>query len=162
MKTRRSVREFKREPVMDEDLRVMLECALLAPSGSNLQPWEFFVVRDRERLTKLSEVHVFGRFIKDSPCCVVVTGDEKESTHVVEDCSAATENILLAAHALGYGACWVAGWNRPYESEVLDIVRAKEVSPTLRLVSMVAVGFPEERPSSKRKRAYEEAVHFVD
>ena len=160
LKTRMSVRRFKEDEIEKDDLRIILECALSAPSGSNLQPWEFFVVHDEERLKKLSGLVTYGRFIKNASFCIVVTGDESKSTHVVEDCSAATENILLAAHALGYGGCWVAGWRKEYEGDVLEIIGTKE-KKNLRLVSLVPIGVPEIEIGKKKKRSLEDAVHFL-
>jgi nitroreductase len=165
LKTRRSVRRFKDEKVKSEDLRTILECALLAPSGSNKQPWEFFVVQDKEKLERLSEVCTYGKFIKNGSCCIIVTGDDSKSTHVVEDCSAATENILLAAHDLGYGGCWIAGWNRGYETDVMSVAgiknKNKNRNKDLKLVSLIALGVPEEDLTKMKKRSLEDAVHFV-
>lgn len=154
--TRRSVRRYKDEPV--KDLRTMLKCACLAPSGHNRQPWEFFVTENREKLEKLSEVCTNGKFLKRAYCCIVVTGDTSVTDHVVEDCSAATENILLAAHALGYGGCWIAGWSRSYERDVFEIMGIEE---NLRLVSLVALGVPEDT-TPKIKKTREGCIHFVD
>ncbi|HIH97505.1 MAG TPA: nitroreductase family protein [Thermoplasmata archaeon] len=161
LKTRRSVRRYKKEALGMKDLKDILECAILAPSADNRQPWEFFVVRDRERLTRLGEICTYGKHIKDAACCIIVTGDESRSKRIVEDCSAATENILLAAHALGYGTCWVAGWNKGYESEVMELINAKEVNPNLRLLSLVPVGVREGAEATRTARSFEEAVHFL-
>ena len=158
--TRRSVRRYKKEDVKEDDLLSMLKCALLAPSGSNKQVWELFVIQDKERLAKLSEVCTYGRFIRDAPLCIVVAGDEAKSGHILEDCSAASENILLAAHALGYGGCWIAGWGKPYEDGVLDIIGAEKVGK-VRLVSLIPIGVPDGRDDPKEKRSSEDAVHFV-
>jgi nitroreductase len=158
LKSRRSIRQYKDEPVREEDLRAILECARLAPSGHNRQPWEFFVTKSREKLQRLSEVCTYGKFLRSAYCCIVVTGNPTITDHVVEDCSAATENMLLAAHALGYGGCWIAGWSRSYEKDVLEIMGIEE---PLRLVSLVALGVPgEQKPRARRLR--EDCVHFVE
>jgi nitroreductase len=158
IKSRRSVRRFKDEPVKEEDIRTILECAFMAPSGNNRQPWEFFVTRDKEKLKGLSDACTYGKFIKNACFCIVVTGNTSVTSHVVEDCSAATENALLAAHALGYGGCWIAGWNRSYEKDVFEVMGIKDEN--LHLVSLIAIGVPETSDAKRFKRGFE-CVHFV-
>jgi nitroreductase len=159
IKTRRSVRHFNNEPVRDEDLKTILECAKLAPSGHNRQPWEFFITKSKEKIERLSEVCTYGKFLKNAYYCIVVTGDDSITEHVVEDCSAATENILLAAHALGYGGCWIAGWNRIYERDVFEIMRIED--KRLKLISLVALGVPQDTtPGLKKVR--DGCIHLVD
>jgi nitroreductase len=157
LKSRRSIRQFKNEPVREEDLETLLECARLAPSGHNRQPWEFFVTRNRDKLQRLSEVCTYGKFLNRAYCCVVVTGNPTTTDRIVEDCSAATENMLLAAHALGYGGCWIAGWNTSYEKDVLDIMG---IEHPLRLVSLAGLGVPEQQKHGT-KRVRDDCVHFV-
>ena len=158
IRARRSIRRYSGEGIDEGDLRTILECGLSAPSGNNRQPWEFFVAKDKKKLEGLSDVCTYGKFIKNSQCCVIVTGDTSKSTHVVEDCSAATENMLLAANALGYGGCWIAGWNKPYEGAVLEVMGIE--AGDLRLVSLIALGRPAHTPPLRGDRSFEECVHF--
>lgn len=113
--TRVNVRRFTDENVSDEQLTAILHAAMAAPSGVNKQPWEFIVIDDRELLTKLADVLPYAKMTANAPVAIVVCGNKERLLPGVDDnlweqdCSAATENILLAAHALGLG-----GYGRAY------------------------------------------------
>ena len=119
LKTRRSVRVFADRPVDRRILEDLVDCARLAPSARNVQPWEFVVVDDRQKLRELAALTDHGRFIAQAPACIVVLC--QTTKYYLEDGSAATENLLLAAHAYGLGACWVAGDKKPYAGSVLAL-----------------------------------------
>ncbi|MGC8793240.1 MAG: nitroreductase family protein [Bryobacteraceae bacterium] len=156
LKTRRSVRYFRPGAVSDDVLRDLVDCARLAPSGRNEQPWEFVVVRDRAKLRELAALTDFGRFIADAAACIVVLC--KASKYFLEDGSAATQNILLAAHAHGLGACWVAGDKKPYAPQVLAAIGAPR---DYKLISLVPVGWPAENlPERAQKRPLSEVLHW--
>ena len=151
--TRRSIREYGDEPINKEDLNTILNCARLAPSANNRQPWKFIVVNEKNKLEKLGDYCTYGKFIKKAQVCIVVVGD-KNNSRVVEDCSAATENILLSAHALGYGGCWVAGVNKPYEADVLKLLNVGGE----RLISLIPIGRPAVEREVRDKKSIEEVV----
>lgn len=108
---RRSIRKFTEQPVEPEKIKMLLEAGMAAPSASNTQPWEFVVVDDAEVLKKIKTNLPLGKF--NSPLCIVVCGNPQVGVKTiaarmfwVQDCSAATENILIAAVGLGLGTVW--------------------------------------------------------
>ena len=153
LKTRRSIRKFTDKPIPKEIIEDIIDCARLAPSANNVQPWEFIVVTKPETRKKLAEICDYGKFIKDAPVCIVVFC--KNTKYYLEDGSAATENILLASHSYGLGSCWVAGDKKPYAEEIRKLLSAPE---GYKLVSLVPIGYPEEKPKP-RKRKLEEVLH---
>lgn len=155
LKTRRSIRAFKKEPVDAGIIQEMVDCARLAPSARNVQPWEFVVVRDPEKLRELAHLTDYGRFIAQAPVCIVVLS--KTTKYYLEDGSAATQNLLLAAHALGLGACWVAGDKKPYAEKVLALIGAPK---DYKLISLVPLGYPGEAPQPAARRPLTEVLHW--
>jgi len=109
--TRRAVREYTSEPVTEEELQTILRAAMHAPSACNQQPWHFIVVDDRETLNAIAARHPYAQMLLQAPMAISVCADVTLETcrgHWTSDCSAAMENLLLAAHALGLGSVWVA------------------------------------------------------
>ena len=142
IKARRSVRKYTGEPVTDEQLKQLLEAAMAAPSASNRQPWDFVVVRDKTLLQGLGQVHQWSGMAALAPVVIVVCGREDVSRHWVEDCSAATQNLLLATTALGLGAVWVAVYPEPErEDRVRRLLRIPE---QIRVLCIVPLGHPAE------------------
>lgn len=139
IQSRHSVRKFKNEEIPPEFIRKSLECASKAPSARNIQPWIFVTVKNKETLAKIGELAPNGKFIEGAAVGFLVFG-EADSDYLVEDCSAATENLLLALHAYGYGGCWIAGYSKPYADDVRKLV---EVPDKYKLVSIVAAGVPD-------------------
>jgi len=155
LKTRRAVREYEKKPVSREVLEDLVDCARLAATARNIQPWEFVVVTQPDRLRALAKATgVNGPFIADAAACVVVLC--KDTKYYLEDGSAATQNLIVAARAHGLGSCWVAGDKKPYAEEVRRLVGAPE---GYRLVSLVPVGRPAEHPQPK-KRPLAEVIHW--
>ena len=154
LKTRRSVRAYTRAPVPRKIIEDIVDCGRLAPTANNVQPWEFVVVTDPELLRKIAGTADYGRFIADAPVCVVV--QSKETKYYLEDGSAATENILLAARAHGLGSCWVAGDKKPYATEICRLVGAPR---GYKLISLVPIGYPAESPE-KSKRPLSDVLHW--
>ena len=109
IRTRRSVRKYAagRKPVAPETVRILLEAAMAAPSAGNQQPWHFVVVDDPAILDQIPAIHPFAQMAREAPLAVLVCGDtslEKHKGYWVQDCAAAVENLLLAAHDQGLGA----------------------------------------------------------
>ncbi len=154
LKGRRCVRVFRQDPVPKSLIEELIDCARLAPTAINIQPWEFVVVTSPNTLRKIAETTDHGRFIADAPACVVVLC--RDTKYFLEDGSAATENILLAAHALGLGACWVAGDKKPYAGEIGRLIGAPD---GYRLISLIPVGYPAEQPD-KSKRPLADVLHW--
>jgi nitroreductase len=154
LKTRRSVRAYTPQAVPREIIEDIIDCGRLAPTARNEQPWEFVVVTDKAVRSGIAQAADYGRFIADAPVCVAVLS--RQTKYYLEDGSAATLNILLAAHAHGLGACWVAGDKKPYAAKVVQMVGAPE---DYRLISLVSIGYPAERPETG-KRALREMLHW--
>ena len=107
--TRRSIRKFVEGSISQEQLHTIIKAGCHAPSAHNCQPWHFIVIRDKDRFEKISNFHAYAKMLLDADACIVVCGDkEKQSTtgFLIEDCSAAIQNMLLAAHGIGLGAVW--------------------------------------------------------
>lgn len=155
IKQRRSVRRFQPKPVSRELLAQLVDCGRLAPTAMAKEPWEFVVVTEEQLRKRVADATDYGKFIADAPACIVVFC--KNTKYYLEDGCAATENILVAAAALGLGACWVAGDKKSYADKVRRLLGVPE---SYRLVSLLPVGFPADRPARKQKRPLEEVLHW--
>ena len=145
IRSRRSIRQFTDQPVSEGEIESLLSAAMAAPSANARYPWEFVVVRDPELRRQLAGVHQFSGMCAQAPVVFVPCGDESRSDYWIEDCSAATENLLLQARALGLGGVWVGIRPRPErERKVKEIL---SIPDPLRVLCLVPVGHPaEERP----------------
>ncbi len=143
MYTRRSIREYTDEPVTDEQVEAMLKAAMAAPSAQDLRPWHFIVVRKRKLLDKLAEVHKYAHMLQKAPLAVVVCGDEEVSEqHWVEDTCAATQNLLLAATAVGLGGVWISVYpSKKRQKYVRDLL---DIPDHVGVLCLVAIGHPAE------------------
>ena len=141
--SRRSIRKYTPEPVDEKDVKTMLEAAMAAPSASNRKPWHFVAVTRRETLDALAEAHRYGKMLFQAPLCIAVCGDETVSERFwVQDCSAATENLLLAATAQGLGAVWLGVY--PREERVKDVREILGIPETVIPLSLISIGHPDE------------------
>jgi nitroreductase len=154
LKTRRSVRAYTDAPVPREIIEDIIDCGRLAATAINIQPWEFVVVTGRDLLRSIARTTDYGKFIAHAPVCVVVLCEDTK--YYLEDGSAATENILLAARAHGLGACWVAGDKKPYAPDICRLVGAPR---GYKLVSLIPMGYPAES-SEKPKRPLSDVLHW--
>ena len=152
---RASVREYQSKPIDKTLLEKLVDAGRRAPTARAVEPWEFVVVTDRKTLEKLGQIANNGSFIKDAACCIVVYC--KETKYYLEDGSAATENILLAAASLGLGTCWVAGDKKPYVGQVSKLLG---VTQNLKLVSLIPVGWPETEPKQIKNRKLKDVIHW--
>lgn len=137
IKKRRSLRVFAEKPVEKEILERIVDAARFAPTARAVEPWEFVVVTDRETLRALGSITDHGKFLADAKACIAVFC--KDTKYYLEDGSAATQNILLAATALGVGSCWVAGDKKPYCGAIADLLKVPE---SHKLISLIALGYP--------------------
>lgn len=149
--TRRSIRKYTGEAISKELLEQILNAGFCAPSAHNIRPWDFIVVRDKAHLHKIAENGKYTKMVRHCDVAVVVCGDtENQANHdlIINDCSAATQNILLAAHALGLGAVW-CGVVQPEHIAFLrsDLNIPGHILPA----ALIAIGYPdEERPAPER------------
>jgi len=149
IKQRRSIRQYTNQPVTDEQVRLLLEAAMAAPSGSALDPWHFIVVRNAETRAKLAATHTFSDMCDRAPIVIVICGDEKISHHWIADSAAAMENLLLAASSLGLGAVWVGIYPRAEREAYVRLVLG--VPDNVRILCLAPVGYPaEEKPPRTR------------
>lgn len=163
---RRSVRQFERSGVVsDEALRKILHAGVMAPSSGNSQCWRFIVVRDDMIKRRLASEAGHQMFIEQAPVAIVVCadlsaaaakyGERGSQTFVLQDTAAAIQNMMLAAHALGLGSCWVGAFD---ESKAVNIL---ELAPHLRPIAMIPIGVPAEKPTRiPPRRSLEEVAEF--
>lgn len=146
---RRSIRKYKPEPVSEEAVKTLLEAAMAAPSAHNHKPWHFIIITEREKLDELAEAHPYGKMLFDAPLCIAVCGDKCISKRYwVQDCSAATENLLLAATALGLGAVWIGVY--PPEARVANIlVKMLDIPNQIVPLNLISIGHPAEEKESR-------------
>jgi nitroreductase len=157
LRSRRSIRKYKATPVEDEKLNTVLEAARWAPSAGNRQPWEFVVAKDPSIRNRIADVAPYGGFIAYAPVMIAVVVDpKKDPIHYIEDGAIATTHIMLAAHALDLGTCWVGAFESPYED---DAKRVLGIPANLRVLSLVSLGYPAEERTSTRKDA-REIIHY--
>ena len=157
IKTRRSIRRYKPDLVSEEEINKILEAGRWAPSADNSQPWRFIVLRSQEVRKKLADTLTWGRFLSDAPLGIAVTVNPRASSRPVEDGAAATQNILLEAHSLGLGACWIGTYGSGNEETAKRVLNIPEGD---RLLSVIAIGHPAESPQKMRRELSE--VTFTD
>jgi len=158
--SRRSIRRYTREEVSEDTVKLLLEAAMSAPSAGNEQPWHFVVIRQRRILDAIPSVHPYSQMLREASLGIVVCGDlslEVYNGFWVQDCSAATQNILIAAHALGLGAVWLGFY--PLVDRVAGLKRMLSLPEQIIPLSIVSVGWPGEK-KSPAMRFRQERVHF--
>lgn len=145
---RRSIRKYTPEPVSEESIQTLLEAAMAAPSASNRKPWQFIVITERETLDALAESHRHGKMLFDAPLSIAVCGDLTEMERFwVQDCSAATENLLLAATALGLGAVWLGVY--PREERIRAVRKILSLPGHITPLNLIAIGHPAEEKQAR-------------
>lgn len=163
IENRQSIRAFERESVSEEQVERLVDAARHAPSAGNIQPWEFVIVRRPQKKRQLSIAALNQNFIQDAPVAIVVCANEARSgqrygnrgvkLYCIQDTAAAIENMLLAAYAMGLGACWVGAFRE-------DIVRKALNTPAhVRPVAIIPVGYASEKPAPRRRRPMKEIIH---
>lgn len=151
---RRSVRKYTDQAVSEEHVRDLLEAAMAAPSAVACDPWHFVVIRHPATLKTLADALPDGRHLAHANVGILVCGEterahDSQLSYVLQDCAAATENILLAASMLGLGACWCGVHPR---KERMDLARKLADLPAGMVpVCVVAVGWPAQRPDARTR-----------
>lgn len=157
--TRRSIRKYKQGDVPDSAVKDVLTAAMSAPSAGNQQPWQFIVVRDRQTLVKMTEIHPSAQMLKEAALAIVVCGDlslEKYKGWWVQDCSAAMENMLLAIHASGFSSVWLGVY--PRQERVEGLRKLFGLPEHVVPLAIAPVGLPGEK-KGKENRYAESKVH---
>jgi nitroreductase len=164
IRSRRSIRSFQNKEVSDDIINKMLTAAIWAPSEGNLQSWRFYVVINESVKSKLAIAALDQMFIAEAPAVIVVCidfsailpyGKRGRELYAIQSTAAATENMLLTAHSLGVGACWVGAFDEERVRNTLDI------SSTLRPVVLVPVGYPAETSSPPKRTPIDEVTTRV-
>ena len=158
---RRSIRKYQDKAIEKEKMDRLVEAALRAPSSRSFNPWRFIIVRSRKLLNKLAKSKPHGSsFLKNAVLGIVVCGDPDKSDVWIEDCSIASTYIQLAAESMGLGSCWIQIRNRPHDKKISAeayIADVLDIIPSLKVESIIAVGYPDEikSPHEKEKLQYE-------
>lgn len=158
---RRSIRAYKEDDIPDEMIKDLLEAAMAAPSAVAKDPWHFIVIQQKAGLAKIADGLPNGQMLRQAAVGIVVCGDIDKAhgqleSYMLQDCSAAIENILLAASQLGLGACWLG--IHPREERIDHMRRLFDLPRNIIPISAIAVGWPAEN-SEPRTRYDEKLVH---
>ncbi len=159
LKTRRSVRKYSDRPVEEEKLLRVLEAGRLSPSATNAQNWRFILVRDKEKLKKLTEAADDQPFVGEAPAAIVACAtdgcvmDCGQPTDTV-DCSIAMAYMILEAHELGLGTCWLGHFFTDIVKEALDIPE------DVRVIVFTPIGYPSEEPAGRPRKSFGEVVSY--
>lgn len=156
---RRSIRKYRRDPVPREMVLDMLKGAMYAPSASNRQPWHFLVIEDRNLLEAVPGFHPHAAMVPEAAGCIAVCADTTLSHGEmwIQDCAAATQNILLVAESLGLGAVWLA--IHPREDRITGLEALVQLPQGIVPFSLVAFGWPGEKPATP-DRWDESKIHW--
>lgn len=158
--SRRSIRKFTKDPVPDDTITNLLLAAMSAPSAGNEQPWHFIVIRDINILNKIPDIHPYSEMVVETPVSIMVCGEPAKETYKgfwPLDCSAATQNILLAAHASGLGSVWLGVY--PLKDRIKGLQKLLGIPKSIIPFSILPIGFPaESKPPAGRYDA--SRVHY--
>ena len=148
---RRSIRRYTDQAIPEELITELLEAGMCAPSAGNERPWHFVVITERNLLNGITEIHSHAQMLKQAPVAIIVCADATcdkypGSSYLVQDCAAATENILLAAQDRGLGTCWLGVY--PREDRMKGLTRLLGLPEHVIPVSAIALGFPAEVKSA--------------
>lgn len=166
IKTRRSIRSFHKEkPVEDKSIKRLLEAAVWAPSGGNIQPWRFLVVKDASMRNQLSKAAFGQEYINEAPTSIVVCIDKAMARskyrdrglnlYSIQDTAAAIQNVLLCAHEMGLGSCWIGAFDEDKAAKSLKL------DENLRPVAILPIGYPKTRPIPPNRKDLSEVVQWL-
>lgn len=158
--TRRSIRRYTSQPISEEITQILLKAGMQAPSTRNCQPWHFVVFTDRTLMDIIPTFHPYAKSMLSAPLAILVCGDDKLTARPNGwrvDCSAAIENILLAAHALGLGAVWMA--IDPDAQRLEGMRRLVQFPSEVTPFGLISIGYPDEKPVIE-ERFNPQRVHY--
>lgn len=143
---RRSIRKYSDLPVREEEVKKLLKAAMAAPSAGNQQPWEFIVIKDKNIMLEITRFHSYSQMLKEARLAIVVCGDPqreiKHSGYWIQDCAAATENILIEAQYLKIGSVWLGVY--PEEDRVRNMRKLLNIPDNIIPFSIISLGYPAE------------------
>jgi nitroreductase len=157
IKGRRSIRRYNKLPISEEQVTQILEAGRWAPSRGNSQPWRFIVLRNAQGRIDLAEAIPTGKFLAEAPLGIAVVVNPEASKYPEQEGAAAIQNILLAAYALGLGACWISVYGTGSEEKAKQLLQIPDEEW---LLSIVSIGHPAETPEKGRKGLDE--ITFTD
>lgn len=158
--TRRSIRKFENKPISQEIITSIFQAAMSAPSAGNRQPWEFILIQDRKILDKIPDFHPYSKMVLEAPLAIVVCAVMErtdERNFWPQDCAAASQNILLAAHALGLGSVWCGIY--PVDDLVKKFRKLLKLPKDVVPVSLIPIGYPAETKGPS-DRYEEKRIHY--
>lgn len=143
--TRRSIRKYTAERVSEQIVSEILKAGMFAPSARNQRPWHFIVVREKSTMSEITKIHPYSGMLMHASVAIVVCADlslEQSEGYWVQDCAAATENMLLAAHGLGLGSVWLGIHPRTERSNgIKELFKLEE---KIKPFSIISLGYPAE------------------
>lgn len=157
---RRSIRKYTDKKMPPHYINDLLKAAMYAPSAMNYQSWQFIVINDREKLDNILKVIPHAEMLKSSQAAILVCGDlnlDKNIDYLQQNCSAATQNLMLAAYGLGLGSCWIGVY--PVKEIISGLQKMFNLPETVIPISLVSLGYPAEQPVAD-ERFKMEKVHF--
>ncbi|MCK8825818.1 nitroreductase family protein [Fuchsiella alkaliacetigena] len=166
IKTRRSIRRYSDKAVSNDLIEKIVNVARFAPSAHNEQPWKFIVTRDKEKLKEISEESKYARFLSSAPVAIIVCADYENSEQrradndysvkyfCIQDTAAAIQNMLLAAHGLGLGSCWIGEYDEKQLCELFNI------SDPYFPVAIISLGFTDSQPSTPKRKPLDEVLCY--
>ncbi len=160
IETRRSIRSYENKKIDKKTIERIIESALWAPSAKNRQPWNFCVIQNEELITKISKLSIYGRWMKNAACFIIVFLEKGQENNYIKDIQAvgaSIQNILLAAHSLGIGACWI-GEILEQESLIKDIISFD--NEKYELMAIITLGYPEKSAAVPQKIPLESKIFF--
>jgi nitroreductase len=158
--SRRSIRKYTAAHVSDQAIRELLDAAMSAPSAGNQQPWHFVVISERELLDRIPDFHPHALMCREAQIAILVCGDPSIEKHVgywAQDCSAATENLLVAVHAKGLGGVWIGVY--PREERVIGFRKLLAIPEQVIPFALIPIGHPAEQKPPRSDRFNEMRVH---
>ncbi|MBS6269211.1 MAG: nitroreductase family protein [Tannerella sp.] len=155
--SRKSVRDFIGKKVENEKITILLKAGMAAPSGRDLRPWELIVIQNRSTLDSMAAELPYAKMLNKAPMAIIVCGDSIRSSYWYLDCSAVSENILLAAESLELGAVWTAAY--PYEDRINTVRKYTNIPENIIPLCVIPIGYPNGSQSPKNKFD-EKKIHY--
>lgn len=157
---RRSIRKYTDQTIASEIVNRLLEAGMHAPTARNLQPWHFVVVDERQIIDQLAVAHPYAKMLKQASLAILVCGDrniQEMDGYIIQDCSAATQNIMLAAHAHGLGSVWLGMY--PREERMEKVGKLLSIPDHILPVALISIGYPDEHKDAP-DRFKTDRIHF--
>lgn len=160
IKTRRSIRKYSNKKIPNKKIKKLLELGMHAPSAGNQKPWHFVVIQDSEIFKKIPNFHPHAKMLNQAQLAILICYDinlEKHKDMAIQDCSAATQNILIAANAEGIGSVWLGIY--PREERIKGLIELLELPKNIIPFSLISLGYPLEK-INKKKIFDPERIHY--